>query len=103
MLTPAHTFSEPELSDLLAGGGTIIVTCEDTPHRRTSGIHGRWTVAVAMPDRTTRQLVTTRDRDTVRSIKTIDGIISFIADLGVEPVTVPMKVGRQSKSRLDPV
>jgi hypothetical protein len=97
--TPARAFTEAELPGLLSGGGTVLVTCEDTPHRRTSGIHGNWTVAVAMPDGTVRQLVTTRDRDTMRSIKTIDGIISFIADLGIEPVTVPMKEGRQSENR----
>lgn len=96
---PENAFTEAELPSLLAGGGTVVVTCEDPPHRRTSGIRGIWTIAIAMPDGTARQLVTTRDQDTVRSIKTIDGIISFIADLGIEPVTVPMKEGRQSENR----
>ena len=97
----SNAFTEAELPDLLAGGGTVVVTCEAVPQRRTSGIRGSWTVAVATPDGTIRQLVTTRDQDTVRSIRTIDGIVSFIADLGIEPVTVPMKEGRQSESRPD--
>lgn len=95
----SNAITEPTIPDLLAGGGVVVVTCEAPPQRRTSGIHGSWTVAVAMPDGTVRQLVTTRDRNAVRSIKTIDGIISFIADLGIEPVTVPMKEGRQSRNR----
>ncbi|MGR3433704.1 MAG: hypothetical protein ACU0CO_02250 [Shimia sp.] len=103
MATPTHSFTEVELPDLLAAGGTVVVTCEDAPHRRTSGIHRSWTVTVTMPDGTVRQLVTTRDRDTVRSIKTIGGITSFIASLGIEPVTVPMKKGRKSKNRPGPV
>ena len=91
---------EAEIRSFVDRGATIIVVATDEPRRATSGLAGRWEIR-AERDGDRRSLVTSRDPSRPRLFKTLAGLVSFLSELGFEPISVPMRKG--SEARLEAV
>lgn len=99
-----NVVSEEGLRILLAQGHSADVLCRVTPTRTSAQWSGIWTVHCASPDGETRRLlVTARNNMAAREFKTINGLSSFLAGLGVSIVSIPMLEGKVASHKLDDV
>lgn len=97
-----NVVSEDGLRTLLAEGHSADVVCRVTPKRTGAQWSGVWTVHCVSPDSETRRLlVTARNNMAAREFKTINGLSSFLAGLGVSIVSIPMLEGKIASHKLD--
>lgn len=97
-----NVVSEDGLRTLLAEGHSADVVCRVTPKRTGAQWSGVWTVHCVSPDGETRRLlVTARNNMAAREFKTINGLSSFLAGLGVSIVSIPMLDGKVASHKLD--
>ncbi|WP_345741867.1 hypothetical protein [Epibacterium ulvae] len=97
-----NVVSEEGLRTLLAEGHSADVVCRETPTRTTAQWSGVWTVHCVSPDGETRRLlVTARNNMVEREFKTINGLVSFLAGVGLTTASIPMLEGKTASHRLD--
>lgn len=97
-----NVVSEDGLRALLAEGHSADVLCRVTPTRTSAQWSGVWTVHCLSPDGEMRRLlVTSRNNMVGREFKTINGLVSFLAGLGVSIVSIPMLEGKVASHKLD--
>ena len=97
-----NVVSEDGLRALLAEGHSADVLCRVTPTRTSAQWSGVWTVHCLSPDGEKRRLlVTSRNNMVAREFKTINGLVSFLAGLGVSIVSIPMFEGKVASHKLD--
>lgn len=97
-----NVVSEDGLRALLAEGHSADVLCRVTPTRTSAQWSGVWTVHCLSPDgEMHRLLVTARNNMAAREFKTINGLSSFLAGLGVSIVSIPMLEGKVATHKLD--
>lgn len=97
-----NVVSEEGLRTLLAEGHSADVVCRVTPKRTGAQWSGIWTVHCVSPDSETRRLlVTVRNNMAAREFKTINGLSSFLAGLGVSIISIPMAEGKVASHKLD--
>ena len=97
-----NVVSEDGLRTLLAEDHSVDVVCRATPTRTTAQWSGIWTVHCVSPDgKTRRLLVTARNNMVAREFKTINGLVSFLAGVGLTTASIPMREGKIASHRLD--
>lgn len=97
-----NVVSEEGLRTLLAEDHSVDVVCRATPTRTTAQWSGVWTVHCVSPDREIRRLlVTARNNMVAREFKTINGLVSFLAGVGLTTASIPMQEGKVASHRLD--
>ncbi|MCA2007080.1 hypothetical protein [Tritonibacter mobilis] len=97
-----NVVSEDGLRALLAEGHSADVVCRVTPTRTSAQWSGVWTVHCVSPDGETRRLlVTSRNNMVAREFKTINGLVSFLAGVGLTMVSIPMLEGKVASHKLD--
>ena len=97
-----NVVSEDGLRALLAEGHSVDVVCRTTPTRTSAQWSGVWTVHCVSADGETRRLlVTSRNNMVAREFKTINGLSSFLAGLGVSIVSIPMLEGKIASHKLE--
>ncbi|UWR10301.1 hypothetical protein K3753_13690 [Sulfitobacter mediterraneus] len=97
-----NVVSEDGLRVLLTEGHSADVVCRKTPNRISAQWSGVWTVHCVSPDGETRRLlVTARNNMAAREFKTINGLSSFLAGLGVSIISIPMFEGKVASHKLD--
>jgi hypothetical protein len=97
-----NVVSEDGLRTLLAEDHSVDVVCRATPTRTTAQWSGIWTVHCVSPDgKTRRLLVTARNNMVAREFKTINGLVSFLAGVGLTTASIPMQEGKGASHRLD--
>ena len=96
-----NVVSEEGLRALLAEGHSADVVCRATPKRTSAQWSGVWTVHCVSPDSETRRLlVTARNNMAAREFKTINGLSSFLAGLGVSIISIPMVEGKTASHKM---
>lgn len=97
-----NVVSEDGLRALLAEGHSADVVCRVTPTRTSAQWSGVWTVHCVSPDgKTRRLLVTSRNNMVAREFKTINGLVSFLAGVGLTMASIPMLEGKVASHKLD--
>lgn len=97
-----NVVSEDGLRALLAEGHSADVVCRTTPTRTSAQWSGIWTVHCVSPDGETRRLlVTSRNNMAAREFKTINGLVSFLAGVGLTMASIPMLEGKVTSHKLD--
>lgn len=97
-----NVVSEEGLRTLLAEGHSVDVVCRTTPKKTSAQWSGIWTVHCVSPDGETRRLlVTARNNMVAREFKTINGLVSFLAGVGLTTASIPMGEGKIASHRLD--
>jgi hypothetical protein len=97
-----NVVSEDGLRALLAKGYSADVVCRTTPTRTSAQWSGVWTVHCVSPDGEMRRLlVTSRNNMVAREFKTINGLISFLAGVGLTMASIPMLEGKVASHKLD--
>lgn len=97
-----NVVSEDGLRALLAEGHSADVVCRVTPTRTSAQWSGVWTVHCVSPDGETRRLlVTSRNNMVAREFKTINGLVSFLAGVGLTMASIPMLEGKVGSHKLD--
>lgn len=99
-----NVVSENGLRALLAEGHSADVVCRTTPTRTSAQWSGVWTVHCVSPDGEMRRLlVTSRNNMVAREFKTINGLVSFLAGVGLTMASIPMLEGKVASHKLDDV
>lgn len=99
-----NVVSEDGLRALLAEGHSADVVCRITPTRTSAQWSGVWTVHCVSPDGEMRRLlVTSRNNMVAREFKTINGLVSFLAGIGLTMASIPMLEGKVGSHKLDGV
>ncbi|CUH52672.1 hypothetical protein [Shimia marina] len=97
-----NVVSEDGLRMLLAEGHSADVVCRATPTKTSAQWSGVWTVHCVSPDGEIRRLlVTSRNNMVAREFKTINGLVSFLAGVGLTTASIPMLEGKVASHRLD--
>ena len=97
-----NVVSEEGLRTLLSEGHSADVVCRITPTKTSAQWSGIWTVHCVSPDGETRRLlVTARNNMAAREFKTINGLVSFLAGLGVSIASIPMVEGKVASHKPD--
>lgn len=97
-----NVVSEEGLRTLLAEGHSVDVVCRTTPTKTSAQWSGIWTVHCVSPDGEMRRLlVTARNNMVAREFKTINGLVSFLAGVGLTTASIPMCAGKVASHRLD--
>ncbi len=97
-----NVVSEDGLRALLAEGHSADVVCRVTPTRTSAQWSGVWTVHCVSPDGEMRRLlVTSRNNMVAREFKTINGLVSFLAGIGLTMASIPMLEGKVASHKLD--
>lgn len=97
-----NVVSEDGLRALLAEGHSADVVCRVTPTRTSAQWSGVWTVHCVSPDGEMRRLlVTSRNNMVAREFKTINGLVSFLAGVGLTMASIPMLEGKVGSHKLD--
>lgn len=89
-----NVVNEETLRGLVAEGYVIEVVCTGSAEKRTNTWYGRWVIRAALPDGSSpKALVTSRTLFKQREIKTIVGLVSFLADMGCKTACIPLEQG----------
>lgn len=97
-----NVVSEDGLRALLAEGHSADVVCRVTPTRTSAQWSGVWTVHCVSPDGGMRRLlVTSRNNMVAREFKTINGLVSFLAGVGLIMASIPMLEGKVASHKLE--
>lgn len=89
-----NVVSEEGCKQLLAEGWRMETICLASAEKRHANYYGQWGIRFSSPDgRFERQLVTSRRVMEMRTFKTINGLVSFLQDAGVEAPHIPMQKG----------
>jgi len=97
-----NVVSQEGLRTLLAEDHSADVVCRATPTKTSAQWSGIWTVHCVSPDGEIRRLlVTSRNNMVAREFKTINGLVSFLAGVGLTTASVPMCEGKVASHRLD--
>ncbi|WP_039018294.1 hypothetical protein [Halocynthiibacter namhaensis] len=97
-----NVVSEEGLRTLLAEDHSVDVVCRATPTKTSAQWSGVWTVHCVSPDGEIRRLlVTSRNNMVAREFKTINGLVSFLAGVGLTTASIPMCEGKVASHRLD--
>lgn len=97
-----NVVSEDGLRALLAENHSVEVVCRTTPTRTSAQWSGVWTVHCVSPDGEMRRLlVTSRNNMVAREFKTINGLVSFLAGVGLTMASIPMLEGKVATHKLD--
>lgn len=92
--------SEEGLRELVEQGYTTEVVCVDDPHFTGQYFAGKWNIRAISPDGESEMvLVTQRRTRQPREIKTINGVISLLLNLGYDGVNLPMRTGGRRSNR----
>lgn len=97
-----NVVSEEGCKQLLAEGWQMDVVCLASADKRHANYYGQWGIRFASPDeRYERYLVTARKLMEMRTFKTINGLVSFIHDFGVDAPHVPMQKGMRCRQEIN--
>lgn len=89
-----NVVTEEGLRSLLANGYRLEVRCKEHAERRHNTWYGAWTIrAVSADGRADKMLVTSRSVLKLREFRTIVGLVSFLVDMGVDSVSLPLREG----------
>ena len=92
--------SEEGLRELVEQGYTTEVVCVDDPYFTGQYFAGKWNIRAVSPDGESEMvLVTQRRTKQPRDIKTINGVISLLLNLGYDGVNLPMQTGGRRLNR----
>lgn len=79
---------------LVGQGWRIEITCLASAQKRHANYFGQWVICAISPDGDQlRRLVTARNLADMRSFKTINGLVSFLEELGIDAPHVPLREG----------
>lgn len=94
---------EAELVALVRKGYVIEVIVQETPFKKAATWHGEWVIRLTDDEESFEAyLVTARGYATksVRVIKTVNGLLSFMTELGFATVGIPMEKGERARHQL---
>ena len=92
--------SEEGLRELVEQGYTTEIVCVDDPQYTGVYFTGKWNIRAVSPDGESEMvLVTQRRTKQPRDIKTINGVISLLLNLGYDGVNLPMQTGGRRPNR----
>lgn len=89
-----NVVTEEGLRQLLASGYSAEVVCRTTAEKRINAWYGSWYVRAIGPDGGDEKIVvTSRSYIKAREFKTIAGLVSFLYDIGMRTVQIPLEHG----------
>lgn len=92
-----NVVSEEGCRKFLSEGWRMEVVCLHSVEKRHANHFGQWGIRVISPDSgDERTLVTSRKIMEMRVFKTINGLISFLTDIGIEAPKIPMREGTRA-------
>lgn len=92
-----NVVSQEGLRVLLEQGYQAVVVCEEPVERRDTQWRGRWTVRASGSEGGDDFIVvSTRGHLRPREFKTTLGLISFLYDMGIETVAIPLREGTRA-------
>lgn len=98
-----NVVSEEGSKHLLAEGWQMDVVCLVAAEKRHASYYGQWGIRFSSPDeRFERYLVTARKLMEMRTFKTINGLVSFVQDFGVNAPQIPLQKGMRCRQQIDP-
>lgn len=99
--------SESMFRELLPKGYQAEIVCREEAYRKASVWYGEWVVRLVNRDRTYEKILCTTprwgatvDEFKVRTFRTINGLSSFMHDLGFTHMDVPFVAGGRSVQSL---
>ncbi len=102
-----NVVTEPGFRHLLANGYQAEVVCKAEAHRKASVWYGEWIVRVINDQQTIEKVLVTSPRRVgtidevkVRTFKTINGLVSFMHEMGLSHLDVPFQRGGRSRQSL---
>lgn len=98
---PPNVVSENGLRNLLQDGWQVEIVCRRDAEKRSYNWHGEWTVRGISPDGLQEKiLITARNELEFRVLKTANGVISFMLDMGFEHIHLPLFEGGRCRQAL---
>lgn len=92
--SPPDVVTEDRFRQLVSSGWRIEVMCLGAAHKRHANYFGQWSIRAVSPEGgTVRRLVTARNLAEMRSFRTINGLVSFLEELGVATPRIPLREG----------
>jgi len=102
-----NVVTEPGFRHLLAKGYQAEVVCQAEAHRKASVWYGEWIIRVINDQQTFEKVLVTTPRRVgdvdevrVRIFKTINGLVSFMHEMGLSHLDVPFQRGGRSRQSL---
>lgn len=102
-----NVVTEPRLRQLLTKGHQAEIVCRLEPERKHGTWYGDWIIRVVDEDRTVERVLVTvprhaRKADEIgpRVFKTLNGLYSFMLDMGFTHVHIPSHKGGRSAQAL---
>ena len=97
-----NVVSEDGLKEELSRGWQIEVICKKAGEKRQANWHGAWGIRIISPDgKNERTLVTYRKDMEQRLFRTINGLVSFLVECGINRPTVPLSEGQRALQEKD--
>lgn len=98
---PPNVVSENGLRNLLQEGWHVEIVCQSDAEKRSYNWYGEWTIRGISPDGAQEKiLITSRSEINIRVLKTTNGVISFMLDMGFEHVHLPLLKGGRCRQAL---
>lgn len=89
-----NVVTEEGVRQLLAQGYSAEVVCRTAAEKRLNAWYGSWYVRAIGPDGgNEKTVVTSRSYIKAREFKTVAGLVSFLYDLGIRTVQIPLEQG----------
>ncbi len=102
-----NVVTEPGFRHLLANGYQAEVVCKAEAYRKASVWYGEWIIHVINDQQTFEKVLVTTPRRVgdvdevkVRIFKTINGLVSFMHEMGLSHLDVPFQRGGRSRQSL---
>lgn len=100
--TAPNVVSEDGLKERLSEGWRIEVICRKAGEKKHATWYGGWVIRIISPDGTNeRTLVTFRKDLDQRLFRTINGLVSFLADCGITRPCVPLLEGQRALQEME--
>lgn len=98
---PPNVVSENGLRNLLQDGWHVEIVCRRDAEKRSYNWHGEWTIRGISPDGLQEKiLITARNELEFRVLKTANGVISFMLDMGFGHIHLPLFEGGRCRQAL---
>ena len=97
-----NVVTEQKLRDDLRCGYSVDVLAEEDASKRHNVWYGLWVVRSVSPDgQQDKPLVVSGNSLRTRTFKTLNGLVSFLADIGCKSVTIGLYKGERVRQRTE--
>lgn len=100
-----NVVTEPRFRDLLTQGFVAEIVCQEDCSRRSGSWYGQWIMHVTDEDGRQERLLVKIPRHghldvEARVFKTVNGLVSFMLELGFETANIPLREGQRAINRM---